>query len=96
MSFRTTNSNTSYTVATERMLIQDNGDIIPGGNEAYDFGSSAKKWDNIIGKNIKATTFYGGNTYPGLTTTRSFTVTNGDVHNITIKGGIITEWSVLE
>ena len=96
MSFRTTNSNTSYTVATERMLIQDDGDIIPGGNEAYDFGSSAKKWDNIIGKSIKATTFYGGDSYAGLTTTRSFTVTNGDVHNITIKGGIITEWSVLE
>ena len=96
MSFRTTNNNTSYTVSTERMLIQDDGDIVPGSNEAYDFGSSSKKWDNIFGKNIKATTFYGGGTYAGITTTRSFTVTNGDVHSVTIKGGIITGWDVLE
>jgi hypothetical protein len=97
ISIRTGSSADSYTIASERMEFLSDGNIIPGANGTQDFGSTGKRWENIWATGVKATTFYGGSALSaGLTSTRTFTVTNGDVHNVTIKGGIITLWEVLQ
>ena len=90
-------STNSYTTATERMEFLPDGDITPGANNTQDFGSSAKRWENVYSTSVRAVTYYGGSALSqGITTTKTFTVTNGDIHSVTIKGGIITDWSVLE
>ena len=84
-------------IASERMEFLSDGNITPGANNTQDFGSSAKRWENVYSTSVRAVTYYGGSALSaGITATKTFTVTNGDIHSVTIKGGIITDWSVLE
>ena len=97
ISIRTGSSADSYTIASERMEFLSDGNITPGANNTQDFGSSAKRWENVYSTSVRAVTYYGGSALSaGITATKTFTVTNGDIHSVTIKGGIITDWSVLE
>ena len=97
ISIRTGSSDNSYTIASERMEFLSDGNITPGANNTQDFGSSAKRWENVYSTSVRAVTYYGGSALSqGITETKTFTVTNGDIHSVTIKGGIITDWSVLE
>jgi hypothetical protein len=87
----------SYTTATERMEFLSDGNITPGANNTQDFGSNTKRWENVYSTSVRAVNYYGGSTLSqGITATKTFTVSNGDIHTVTIKGGIITNWSVLE
>lgn len=87
----------SYTTATERMEFLPDGNITPGANNTQDFGSNTKRWENVYSTSVRAVNYYGGSTLSqGITATKTFTVSNGDIHTVTIKGGIITDWSVLE
>jgi hypothetical protein len=97
ISIRTGSSANSYTIASERMEFLSDGNITPGANGTQDFGSTGKRWENIWATGVKATTFYGGSSLTsGLTATKTFTVANGDVHEVEINGGIITLWSVYD
>ena len=89
ISIRTTSSSVNYSVATERILIESDGDVLPGINNTQELGSNSKRWEKVY-----ATTYNAAGTN-GLTAVKTFSIGSNN-HTVTIKGGIITSWDIFQ
>jgi len=89
ISVRTTSSSVDYSTATERILIESDGDVLPGVNNTQELGSSSKRWEKVY-----ATT-YNAAGINGLTAVKTFSIGSNN-HTVTIKGGIITSWDIFQ